>query len=732
MSMCLGKQTNRIHKVKRLNGIESLDLFRLHAFPENPVTTDDGMVLEVIRYAHGNPPVLKVLGCFLCRRDKTVWQSALKKLKRDQNLEIQQVLKISYDRLDNGSKDMFLDIAFLYNSSFTRDHAKSILGDAVEMEITLLIEKCLIEHDEGNELRMHDLLPQMGQEIVRDEDKEPGNRSRLCDAMEVCNVLENCTGTTAVEVISLNMFEVEKNVIVHPGAFSNMRNLRLLSVYNGHDYTGRYMLIQKFKLSIPQALHFYLPTKLRFLQWDSYPSKSLPPKFIPENLVGLLLRGSHVEKLWNSHKVVAVQAWFSFVHPFKNLDELTYVNLNGCSKLRYVEGMFKRPEELSESWIQKFKSNVWPYPSQAHISQKFAPNLRCLLLRETAIETVPPSIVYLSGLVELDLGFCKRLKSLPTRICHLNSLEELDLGGCEKLKTLPEILDPMGRFKRLYLSESGIRELPESIENLIEIFARDSIQFLRFLPTISSRRLSVCKRGCKSWSDYFTFYGCGKLDQNTRKMLADQALFHILSRLNGFSAGGCRSDYFCYPGDEIPEWFDHQTCGNSISNIVSPPNWNDPEFLSFAFCIVLHQNKLDLRSYFVIKWIFNSQRFRFGYEFPCLCADKFKDREVSSDHMIMAHVTKWVFQHEYELNLPDVSFHASLYLKDSSGIKKFGVRFIYRQDLERLYEKAERKNKTRFNECCESSGSEAVDSLGEEDDYKRHFRIYKNTGGLIR
>nr|XP_048320078.1 disease resistance protein RPV1-like [Ziziphus jujuba var. spinosa] len=170
--------TDSIHKVERLNDIESLELFRLCAFHENSPTIDYEMVLEATTYAYGNPLALKVLGSSLCRRPKDEWEK----------------------------------------------HAKSMLGDAVEMEITLLIEKCLIEDDEGNELQMHDLLCQMGQEIVCDEVKEPGKRSRLCDVVE---------GTAAVEVISLDMFEIEKNVIVHPGAFSNMRNLRLLRVYYG-------------------------------------------------------------------------------------------------------------------------------------------------------------------------------------------------------------------------------------------------------------------------------------------------------------------------------------------------------------------------------------------------------------------------------------------------------------------------------------------------------------------
>ncbi|XP_060673956.1 disease resistance protein RUN1-like [Ziziphus jujuba] len=819
----LTKATNRIHKVKRLNDTDSLDLFRLHAFPENSPTTDDEMVSEVIRYADGNPLVLKVFGGFLCGRDKTVWEGALKKLKRDQDLNIQQVLKISYDGLDNGSKHMFLDIAFLFNSSFTRDHAKSILGDAVEMEITLLIEKCLIEDDEGNTLRMHDLLRQMGLEIVRDEDTEPGNRSRLCDAVEVCDVLENCTGTAAVEVISLDMFEVEKDVIVHPKAFSKMCNLRLLRFYYGDDDTARNEWIHKFKLSIPRALHSYLSPKLWFLQWDSYPLKSLPSKFNPKNLVGLVLRGSRLEKLWksskvekvwNSRKVMSFPVLRSLDLSFSKfctqppdltqVPNLETINLDGCSKFRDVKGLFKRKAGSSKSCIQNFLSNLSLYSSHSHISPKLAPNLRSLILRNTAIETLPPSIGYLSGLVELSLGHCKRLNSLPTSICLLKSLESLNLVGCKKLTTFPEILEPMERLRALWLASSGIEKLPESIENLVSLESLDmgnckGLEFLpnslgklrnlfmmllsscsrlqelpaispslsmllmkdcrrlKYLPEIPSQYLCVNAVGCTSLEnisnircispfcktdtprifllDFFTFYGCGKMDQNTRKMLADQALFRILYRLIfGYanSDNGCRKDCFCCPGDEIPEWFDHQTCGTSISNIMPPPNWNDPNFLSVAFCIVVHQNTTDSFPELATKWKFNSQNIEFEHEFRYFSSKGVRHREVSSDHVYIEQVLKPTWQQKMdELNwsntcCTDVSFHAYLYdRKKSCEIKKFGVRFIYKQDLKSLIEKTERKNKRRFNECCESSGSEAVDSLEEEDDDEAHFKKLK-------
>lgn len=39
---------------------------------------------------------------------------------------------------------------------------------------------------------MHDLIQEMGKQVVREEClKNPGQRSRLCDPKEVCDVLKN-------------------------------------------------------------------------------------------------------------------------------------------------------------------------------------------------------------------------------------------------------------------------------------------------------------------------------------------------------------------------------------------------------------------------------------------------------------------------------------------------------------------------------------------------------------
>ncbi|XP_060674199.1 TMV resistance protein N-like [Ziziphus jujuba] len=883
VQVLIKKEADDIYKLEGLNKNESFELFSLHAFGNSFPSKDYELLLNrATSYADGNPLALKVLGSFLRSKSTDEWESALNKLKTIPNKDILDVLRISYEGLDDKEvKNLFLDIACLLNQSFTRDDVENMLDAGhsfVKIGLTVLIEKSLIESHEDNKLWMHDLLRQVGRAIVLDEHREPSNRSRLWDVRDVCHVFERNTGTAAVEGISFNMAEISKDVKLCHAAFSEMYNLRILKIHCDNIDEN------KFKLYIPQGLGSYLSDKLTYLRWDLYPLESLPSKFSPENLVELVLRGSHIQKLWNYHEVkslpilrridlsyskfltqiqnlslapnlesINLEGCKSLVHvlsSLQNLYKLTYLNLSGCSKLRDFEEISKTTEEYLDvarlggtknllinftflrSCIRSFMGNFCLYSSKGHISQKFAPNLKCLLLSETAIETVPPSIGHLSGLVELNLSYCTRLKSLPSSICHLKSLESLVLSGCKELKTFPEILEPMEHLRTFWLDESGIKELPESIENLVSLkelyihrctnleFLPNRLRKLRNLETIAldhcskfqklpslppsllylslnycekleslpelpSLCLELYAKYCTSlekilkWRaplldnlgidvtgskgdtlQTFDFYGCENLDQNTcNTMLANLAVIQILSRLKFVTDG---TDYINvlvlrHPGDEIPKWFSYQTCGTSINNIMLPPYWNNDDLLALAFCIVLRRNIIDhgidfyIHSELNLKTIDDGRLYKY-HDYSWWISEN----NVRSDHVLIWYVEKRSLQYSEcnkfskemdGLNWPstcstEASFHVRPFFIDSSEqaldirsdqarheyaeIKKFGVRFVYKQDMERCDAETERKNKRHFNECCESSGSEAVDSLEEEDDdHESHSKKLK-------
>ncbi|XP_060673960.1 disease resistance protein RUN1-like [Ziziphus jujuba] len=204
----------------------------------NPNKSYDEMLLnKVVMYADENPLALKVLGSFLNSKSKEKWENALNKFKKFPDKNILNVLATNYEGLDEGTQNIFLNIACLFNGPFIRDHVESLLDDGnswVKVGISDLIEKSLIDYDrysEGNELRMHDLLEQMGQKIICDGHTKPGHCSRIWDAKEIFHVLERNTGTIVVEIISFNMSEMTRDVKVSRAAFSKMCNLRVLKIY---------------------------------------------------------------------------------------------------------------------------------------------------------------------------------------------------------------------------------------------------------------------------------------------------------------------------------------------------------------------------------------------------------------------------------------------------------------------------------------------------------------------
>lgn len=201
-------QVNEKYGAKELNTEESLQLFSLHAFgEEHPIEDYVGLSNEVVGYVGGLPLALEVLGSFLLdKRNIFEWRSALEKLKRIPYKEIQKKLKISFDALDDTEKDIFLDIACFF-IGMAKNCASRILdgcGFFSEIGISVLNRRSLITFNEDNTLWMHDLLRDMGREIVRAEcPNDPGKRSRLWFHEEVYDVLTK----QAVSAKCLNFLE---------------------------------------------------------------------------------------------------------------------------------------------------------------------------------------------------------------------------------------------------------------------------------------------------------------------------------------------------------------------------------------------------------------------------------------------------------------------------------------------------------------------------------------------
>ncbi|KAB2006170.1 hypothetical protein ES319_D11G324600v1 [Gossypium barbadense] len=400
-----------VYKPTTLTGNDALHLFNLKAFGCETVPKEDFIEIakQIVGYAGGLPLALEVLGSFLCDRDARQWTSAIERLERDSNKEILDRLQISFDGLEEREKNIFLDIACFFNGA-EKDFVMKVLDGCEyfsDIGIDVLIKKSLLTINKYNELRMHDLLQEMGRKIVREKSiDEPGKRCRLWVERDVYHVLTTKTATKMIEGITIdNKRDMSKTLTLSTDAFLKMKRLRLLKILcrtNCYDLT-------------------YLSNELRLLDWMGCPLRLLPSSFKPENLVILLLPYSNIEQLWKENIP---------------LYKLKVLNLEG-----------------SENLIKALDFTT-------------TPNLEILVLEGcTRLVYVHPSVGFLTRLKLLNLKGCKNMRSFPTKV-GMESLEKLILSGCSNLKSFPEIDGKMECLLELYLDGTGIKELPISIGNL--------------------------------------------------------------------------------------------------------------------------------------------------------------------------------------------------------------------------------------------------------------------------
>ncbi|XP_028789801.1 TMV resistance protein N-like [Neltuma alba] len=270
-------QVDKVFNVRGMEDYESIELFSWHAFKQAfPKKKFIKLSRSVVSYCRGLPLALEILGSYLFDREVPYWESTLNKLKQIPNGKIFEILKLSYDGLsDQIEKELFLDICCFFIGK-ERSYATQVLdgcGLHAEIGITHLIERSLIkvvQLGNKNVLDMHELLRDMGREIIREQaPKEPEKRARLWFNDDVLNVLENNIGTITIEGLSLSMPR-NNSVSLSTKAFKKMKMLRLLKFDNGCNERGfglnslpgdNYPLWQNFKgegssifLEVPQIV----------------------------------------------------------------------------------------------------------------------------------------------------------------------------------------------------------------------------------------------------------------------------------------------------------------------------------------------------------------------------------------------------------------------------------------------------------------------------------------------
>ncbi|KAM1574659.1 hypothetical protein ACFX1Z_043963 [Malus domestica] len=507
---------NAIYSPKVFNDAGALELFRQYAFRTKQSTKDyDNLSRRVIQYAQGLPLALKVLGAFLYNKTVSEWEDVLEKIRKIPQRGIHDVLKSSFDGLDDAERDIFLDIACIFKG-MQKDYAIEIMdgcGFYPHTGIRVLIDRALITVSAMGKLEMHDSLQEMGQEIVRQESiKEPGKRSRLWSYEDVHHVLTQNTGTEAIESIILDLSNSDE-VCLNAEAFDSMTQLRLLRI--SHSY-GKQHLIGHLK---------FLSHELRCLTWPGFPLKSLPSNFQFKNLVDLNMQNSRIERLWEGTQTLGKLKFINLryceylketpdftkvpnlerlifagcislveVHPsISTLTNLFLLDLSGCNKLTIlaISIRMKSLKTLDLSGC----SSLEMFPEILEVMEEL-PELN---LSGSKFKELPSSINNLTGLKYLNLKDCKELKSLPS--IRMKSLKTLDLSGCSSLEMFPEILEVMEELPELNLSGSKFKELPSSINNLtgLRYLNLKDCKELKSLPSIRMKSLKTLDlSGCSS------------------------------------------------------------------------------------------------------------------------------------------------------------------------------------------------------------------------------------------
>ncbi|WJZ87739.1 hypothetical protein VitviT2T_007097 [Vitis vinifera] len=398
----------------------------------------------------------------------------------------------------------------IVNDIFKRLNCKMLdVGDnlvGMDFHVNEIIRKLCV--DQLNDVRIIGICGiggmEMGWNIIRSESPgDPTKWSRLWDPSDVCRAFR-MGGMKNVEAIFLDLSR-STPLQVSKKTFAKMKQLRLLKIYSS-GYCGT--MEKQLKVILPKDFQFPAH-ELRYLHWEGYPLKSLPPNSLGENLVELNMKDSNIKQLRhrNEHlerlKILNLigSKQLTEISNFSNMPNLEKLELAHCTSLNVVDpsiGDLKKLTVLNLGGCKNLKSlprsiqlldslkimnlslcsNLEEFPEMERSRMKA---LYCLRLHGCGIKELPSSIEHLTGLKALFMSDCKNLRSLPNSICRLKSLHHIKLSGCSNLDTFPEITEDMKYLGVLDLRGTGIKELPSS-QNLKSLWRLDMSNCLVTLP----------------------------------------------------------------------------------------------------------------------------------------------------------------------------------------------------------------------------------------------------------
>ncbi|CAL9241827.1 unnamed protein product [Arabidopsis halleri] len=162
-----------------------------------------------------------------------------------------------------------------------------------------------------------------------------------------------------------------------------------------------------------------------------------------------------------------------------------------------------------------------------------------LCLSRNDFTSLPESIIYLYNLKWLDLKYCKQLTSLPMLPPNLHWL---DADGCTSLRNI-------------------------------------------------EKPLSLLLAGTEQSHSTFIFSNCTKLDQVAKNGIVSfvRRKIQLMSDALVHKNKGSILDVLikiCYPGWQLPVWFDHRSVGSELKQNL-PRHWKEDGLTGIALCVVV-------------------------------------------------------------------------------------------------------------------------------------------------
>eukprot|EP00253_Pinus_taeda_P013384 PITA_13384 len=447
-----------VYELKGLDLEHSQKLFCYHAFNQpNPLPEFADLVDGFLRACHGLPLSLKVFGALLFGEDdRCYWQETLNRLNHIlPTTEIYERLKISYDSLSSKDQEIFLDIACFFTGKDV-DTVIKICGSVGQL--LNLKNKCLLELDHENKIKMHDQIRDMGRHIA--EEATPRRfwhqtRNNIDDLLERS---------------SCGNIEVRGIMMDGPLNF-NEDNTRLLmsemSWYRrwGPELFGNYLrrLLDNFRFCGILNLQFvsaegdYLERilmrarapQIQWIRWYKCTHSSLPSCIPMENLKVLEVEGNKLRGLWERESQVPRQLRkLCICAPLCRFPK-SIMQLKNLVEIDIRHAAFKTlPEELCD----------------VH-------SLELFVLRNcTEMISLPDSLGNLANLQKIDLTNASSLQMLPTSFGNLAGLQYLCLRGCSNLTILPDSLGPLTQLRFLWIVDCpGLKCLPDSFGLLTQL-----------------------------------------------------------------------------------------------------------------------------------------------------------------------------------------------------------------------------------------------------------------------